>query len=77
METKIKDIISAMLGIDIQAIDNSTGIDTVENWDSLNHMNLITAFEDEFSLKFSDNQIINMTNYPEIISTIEEYIKNE
>ena len=44
-----------------------------KKWDSLAHMNLVMAFEKEFKIKFSDEEINEMLNY----ELIEEIIINK
>lgn len=34
-------------------INNSTNSKDIEDWDSLNHINLVTAIEKEFNIKFA------------------------
>ena len=48
---------------DIDDIDDNTSPDTLESWDSLKHMNLIIALEEEFLVDLSDEDIIEMINY--------------
>lgn len=48
----------------------------VSNWDSLNHMNLIVALEDEFNVSFDEDQINEMISL-ELIELIIKENKNE
>ena len=41
-----------------------------KNWESLKHMNLILALEDEFDLKFKDSEIIQMDNFVSILQIL-------
>jgi acyl carrier protein len=34
------------------AIENSTNSDDIEDWDSMNHINLVSAIEKQFSIRF-------------------------
>ena len=64
-ETKdrIINVMSSVFGVSIDNIDDNTSPDTLESWDSLNHMNLIIALEEEFLVDLSDEDIIEMINY--------------
>ena len=67
-ETKdrIINVMSSVFGVSIDNIDDNTSPDTLESWDSLNHMNLIIALEEEFLVDLSDEDIIEMINYKSI-----------
>ena len=54
---------SSKFGVSIDDIDDNTSPDTLESWDSLKHMNLIIALEEEFSVELSDKDIVEMINY--------------
>ena len=64
-ETKdrIINVMSSVFGVSIDDIDDTTSPDTLESWDSLKHMNLIIALEEEFLVDLSDEDIIEMINY--------------
>jgi acyl carrier protein len=76
MENRIKKVMSDVFNIDIESIDNDSSPDNIENWDSLKHMNLIVALEEEFDIEFDDNDIENLLNFQLINLTIKEYIDN-
>lgn len=73
MQNKIKKIFSKIVGINISKIKPNTCPDNTKKWDSLAHMNLVMAFEKEFKIKFSDEEINEMLNY----ELIEEIIINK
>lgn len=53
----------------IVVIDTTTSED-VEDWDSLEHINLIAAVEQEFDMKFSMGQVVTMKNVGEMADII-------
>ena len=72
LEDRIKNIMSAVFEIPEGQIKNNSSPDTIESWDSLKHMNLIIALEEEFEIEFTDNEIFDMMNYTLIKSIITE-----
>jgi len=36
--------------------------DNIDAWDSLKHMNMVVALEDEFNVQFTDDNIIELIN---------------
>jgi len=67
MEDRIKKIMSDVLNIDVSLINNESSPDNIENWDSLKHMNLIVALEEEFEIEFDDEEIVDSMNYALIV----------
>jgi acyl carrier protein len=70
MESRIKKVMSNVLNIDIALINNNTSPDNVENWDSLKHMNLIIALEEEFEFEFDEQEILDSMNYELILNIL-------
>ena len=73
IEVRIKNVMSAVFDIPVDQIKDNSSADTIESWDSLKHMNLVVALEEEFEIEFKDDEIIEMINYPLII----EVLKNK
>jgi acyl carrier protein len=67
MEDRIKKVMSDVLNIDVSLINNESSPDNIENWDSLKHMNLIVALEEEFEIEFDDEEIVDSMNYTLIV----------
>ncbi len=74
MEDRIKAVVSAVLNISIDDINNDSSPDTIESWDSLKHMNLIVALEEEFEIIFDEEDFEDMLNFQLISLTIREKI---
>jgi acyl carrier protein len=70
MENRIKKIMSNVFNINVDSINNESSPDNIENWDSLKHMNLIIALEEEFEIEFSDEEIIDSMNYALIVNIL-------
>jgi len=67
---RIKLVLSAIFSVEPSAIDEAFSPDTVKSWDSLKHMNLITALEEEFDIRFDDQEIVALMSYPMIVDTV-------
>jgi acyl carrier protein len=63
MSDAIKAVMAQVLQVDAKSIDEGTSTDSVERWDSLRHMQLILALEDEFGIQFPDEMIPDLLNY--------------
>jgi len=55
---------------DLQITPEMTAKD-VEEWDSLNHINLIVAVERAFKIKFTTKEVSNLANVGEFLSLIQ------
>ena len=59
----MKNVMSAVFAVSRNQINNESSPDTIEEWDSLKHMNLIIALEEEFKIQFTDDDTLLMLNY--------------
>ena len=53
---------SAVFEISTGEINDESSPDTIESWDSLKHMNMVVALEEEFKVKFTDDNITELIN---------------
>ena len=60
------------MNVSVEQLDEDSSPDTVKNWDSLKHMNLILAIEEEFAIAFSDEEIVDMLSIRRIVEILEE-----
>ena len=51
-------------------LDPDTTADDIEDWDSLNHITLMAAVEDEFGIRFTMGEVSGMENVGEMVEII-------
>jgi acyl carrier protein len=64
--------VSAVLGVPVANIDDHTSPDTVPTWDSMQHLQLVLALEQEFSVAFEVEEIEAMQRVGVIVSLLEQ-----
>lgn len=62
-ETVLKKVMATMLTVDVSTINEDSSMDNVPSWDSLRHMNLVLALEEEFKVMIPDEDAGNITSY--------------
>jgi len=51
--------------------DDMTAAD-VENWDSLNHIDMIVAIESEFKIRFTTAEVTSLKNVGELMALVDK-----
>jgi acyl carrier protein len=72
MLSKFKEIFCETLEIDADEAETAS-TETVETWDSLHHMNLVAALEDEFSIELEPDEVMDMTSYKAVLETLKKH----
>lgn len=67
----IKTIMAQVFQIEAASIVADTSPESVERWDSLKHMQLVMALEDEFGIEFPDEVIPELLSYVKIVDQVE------
>ena len=62
-EDDLKLLIATMLNVDASTINEDSSMDNLPSWDSLRHMNLVLALEEEFKVTIPDEDTGNITSY--------------
>lgn len=73
MARKLFDLIAEFFDIDKSKISDETSQNDIEKWDSLNSILLIDELEKEYHIKFSIDDIIEITN----VKYIKNILKNQ
>ena len=72
---KLKEVLSAVFEVSVESITDDSSSDTIENWDSLRHLNLIIALEEEFNVVIPDEEVGNMVNFKLIDLVLNDLLK--
>jgi len=72
---RIKKVMSAVFEIPVEQIKDDSSPDIIDSWDSLKHMNMVVALEEEFEVEFTDDEIVEMMNYLLIKTILKAGIK--
>ena len=67
---RIKKVMSSVFEIPVEQIKDDSSPDIIYSWDSLKHMNLVVALEEEFEVEFTEDEILEMMNYALIKSIL-------
>lgn len=73
-EDALKSVIGSVLDVDPLTIVPESSSDTISGWDSLKHMNLVIAIEEEFGVSIPDDEAANITSYALIRVVLEELL---
>ena len=60
MEGKIKELFATILNINEKDINGETSPQKIENWDSMQHLILVSGFEEEFKINIEPEEAIEM-----------------
>jgi len=71
----VQDIFRDIFDEDDMIISDTTSSDKIEDWDSLNHINLVSAIEKEFEIKFSLGELITLKNVGAMVDLMLEKLK--
>ena len=70
LEQEVKKILSNALKIPKTKINSSCSTTTVDNWDSLKHIQVVLSLEKFFKIKFEVNEYNELTSYNNIITLL-------
>lgn len=70
---KINQILADTFKIPVEKTIEDATMDDISTWDSLTHMGLIVAIEDEFGIEISGDDIAEMITFDAIRSIVSKY----
>lgn len=69
---EIKQILATTFQIPLESIGDDSSPQTIPQWDSVGHINLVMSLEKQFGLKFSMNEILEMQDLASIQRMVKE-----
>ena len=68
---RVHRIVAEVFGIPVDSLTSESSPETVEVWDSVGHLNLVLALEQEFHVQFSPDDIEKMVNVQGIVRALD------
>ena len=68
---QIRTIASDIFGVSADKITPASTPETIETWDSIQHLNLVLALEEKFELQLAPEEIEQMKSMGEVIKLVE------
>jgi acyl carrier protein len=62
MTSTLHELVADILGLDPGDVDEGLSRETADNWDSLNHLRIVTAVEQAFSVRLTMDEIQSATS---------------
>ncbi|WP_295072931.1 acyl carrier protein [Ruminococcus sp.] len=69
---RLNEVFRDVFGDSSISVTASTTADDIDDWDSIEHINLIGAVEAEFGMRFKMREVSGMKNVGEMINIISE-----
>ena len=66
IEQRIREIFAILFQIEPQTISDDSSPQTIPTWTSLQHLNLILALEEEFSIRIGSDDGIGMNSFRKV-----------
>ena len=73
LEQRLKKVFSESLGVDMEIIQDTLEYNTISEWDSIGHMSLIAAIEEEFDIMIETDDIIDMSSFKIAKDIVKKY----
>ena len=69
---RVRSVASDIFGIPADQITAASSPETIENWDSMQHLNLVLAIEEKFGVQLEPEDIEQMKNIGAVAALVEK-----
>lgn len=69
---RVRGIFADVFQVPLESVRPDSSPDTIPNWDSLQHLNLVLALEQEFNVQFSPEEIEQLLSAELVVALLEE-----
>lgn len=63
LDNKILEVMSFVFEVPVSELNEESSQDTIESWDSVKHLNLIVALEEEFGIEIPIEEVGNLISF--------------
>ena len=60
LDERLRSVFASVFGLDPSRVQDDDSYETIPEWDSVNHINLILALEAEFGVEFDPGEIAEL-----------------
>ncbi|MCF6325019.1 MAG: acyl carrier protein [Gammaproteobacteria bacterium] len=75
MDENLVEVVSEVFGVDEDDITPETSPENLDNWDSMNHLKLVTAIEEEFSINLSMDEVEAIVDVKSLSDIVKSHAK--
>ena len=72
---QVRAIASDLFEVPIERVVGTSSPDTIDAWDSLQHLNLIMELQMQFGVKFTPKEISTMTSIASIVALLDTKLR--
>jgi len=69
----VEEVVARVFNLDVSEVTDQSSKDTLEKWDSMGHLSLITGLEEEFKVSFAIADAMEMTSVQHIKKILKDY----
>ena len=69
----LEEVVSGVFGVEPQSLDEGSSPESVEGWDSMGHVNLVTALEQHFNVSIDIDDVMEMGSVGKIREILVAY----
>jgi acyl carrier protein len=73
---RIRQIASDVFDVPLENIQAGSSPETIESWDSMTHLNLVLALEENFNLRLSPEEMEAMRSLSQIATLLESKLRS-
>jgi acyl carrier protein len=73
IQERARAALAQVFKVDPQTIANNASQTDLSEWDSVRHMNVVIALENEFGIEFDDAELQGLTSFPLLVTAIERH----
>ncbi len=63
---EIQEMFAKIFRVSVDSINDETNRDRLRSWDSMRHLELVTALEEAFSIRLSADEIMSLTSFGQV-----------
>jgi acyl carrier protein len=73
IKERARAVLARTLKVSPDAISDTASQTQLSQWDSVHHMNVVLALENDFGIEFDDTELPTLTSLPLLVAAIEKH----